>query len=94
MEELVAAGVPAGMVQRSSDLLVCPQLRHRGFWRELEHPEIGESSYAGPTFRIAGYDAGAREREALFNEHTLEVLSELGMSDEEIAEGFATGAIG
>jgi crotonobetainyl-CoA:carnitine CoA-transferase CaiB-like acyl-CoA transferase len=94
MEELVASGVPAGMVQRSSDLLVGPQLRHRGFWRELEHPEIGESSYAGPTFRIAGYDAGAREREALFNEHTLEVLSELGMSDEEIAEGFASGAIG
>lgn len=95
MQTLVAAGVPAGVVQRSSDLIVDPQYRHRGFWREHEHPEIGRVPYAGPAARIAGCPAGARARDPLFNEHTVEVLSEtLGMSDEEIAAGFASGAIG
>ena len=95
METLIAVGVPAGVVQRSSDLIVDPQYRHRGFWREYEHPEIGLAPYAGPAFRIAGHDAGACDRDPVFNEHTVEILSEtLGMSDEEIAAGFASGAIG
>ena len=32
MERLQAAGVPAGVVQRESDLLEDPQLAHRGHW--------------------------------------------------------------
>ena len=95
MRTLSESGVPAGVVQRSSDLLVDPQFRHRGFFREYEHPEIGRVPYAGPAGRILGYDAGARDRDPLFNEHTVQVLSEiLGMTDEEIAAGFASGAIG
>jgi crotonobetainyl-CoA:carnitine CoA-transferase CaiB-like acyl-CoA transferase len=95
MEALIAAGVPAGVVQRSSDLLVDPQYQHRGFWREHEHPEIGRAPYAGPGYRIRGYEAGARSRDPLFNEHTVEVLSDvLGMNDEEIAAAFASGAVG
>ncbi len=95
MRTLVEAGVPAGVVQRSSDLLVDPQYQHRGFFRQYEHPEIGPAPYAGPAGRIRGYDAGARDRDPMFNEHTVQVLSEvLGMTDEEIAAGFASGAIG
>jgi crotonobetainyl-CoA:carnitine CoA-transferase CaiB-like acyl-CoA transferase len=95
MRILIESGVPAGVVQRSSDLLADPQYRHRGFFREHEHPEIGRVPYAGPAGRILGYDAGARDRDPLFNEHTVQVLSEiLGMTDEEIAAGFASGAIG
>ncbi len=95
MRTLVDSGVPAGVVQRSSDLLVDPQYRHRGFFREYEHPEIGRAPYAGPASRIRGYDAGARDRDPLFNEHTVQVLSEvLCMTDAEIAAGFASGAIG
>lgn len=94
-QALVDAGVPAGVVQRSSDLLADAQYRHRGFWREYEHPEIGVTPYPGPAIGIRGYDAGARARDPLFNEHTVQVLSEiLGMTDEEIAAGFASGAIG
>lgn len=95
MRLLLESGVPAGVVQRSSDLLVDPQYRHRGFFRAYEHPEIGTAPYAGPAARIRGYDAGARGRDPMFNEHTVQVLSEiLGMTDEQIAAGFASGAIG
>ncbi len=42
MSILQAGGVPAGVVQRSSDHLVDPQLEHRNFFRPLHHPEMGE----------------------------------------------------
>ena len=41
MTTLQAAGVAAGVVQRGEDLLEHdPQLRHRGFWRPLDHPAM------------------------------------------------------
>ena len=42
METLQAAGVPAGVVQRSSDLLRDPQYAHRGFHHSLDHAAGGE----------------------------------------------------
>ena len=47
MRRLQAERVPAGVVQRSSDLLEDPQLVHRGFYRYLEHPIMGRIPYAG-----------------------------------------------
>ena len=41
MRTLLAAGIPAGVAQRSRDLLTDPQYAHRGFYRYLEHPEMG-----------------------------------------------------
>src|SRR5262249_13095062 len=58
MDRLQTAGVPAGMVQRSSDLLADPQLAHRRFFRRLTHPEMGEVPYEGHQFRIRDYDNG------------------------------------
>ena len=53
MDLLQAAGVPAGMVQRSSDHQQDPQLAHRRFFRPLEHPEMGEVPYEGHPYQIA-----------------------------------------
>ncbi len=69
MELLQAAGVPAGMVQRSSDHQLDPQLEHRAFFRRLQHPEMGEVPYEGHQYAITGYDersapAGAVPRRA------------------------------
>ena len=94
MAELQAAGVPAGAVQRSSDLLQDPQLRHRGFFRAHAHTEMGEVPYEGHQFRIAGYDSGPRFAAPCLGEHSFEVMRDfLGMSEEEIAEVAAAGAL-
>ncbi len=94
MNLLQAAGVPAGMVQRSSDHQLDPQFAHRSFFRHLEHPEMGVVPYEGHQFRIAGYDSGPRLPAPCLGEHTYEVLRDiLGMSDEDIAETFAAGAV-
>ena len=94
MSTLLAAGVPAGVVQRSSDLLHDPQYQHRGFYREHEHKEIGRVPYAGHQFRIRGYDSGPRFAAPCLGEHSFEVMQDLlGIPAEEIAELMASGAI-
>jgi crotonobetainyl-CoA:carnitine CoA-transferase CaiB-like acyl-CoA transferase len=95
METLLAAGVPAGHVQRSSDLLVDPQLRHRAFHREFEHAEMGRVPYSGHQFRISGYDSGPRGPAPLLGGESFEILGEeLGFDVEAIADLMASGAIG
>ena len=90
----ISAGVPAGAVQRSSDLLVDPQLAHRKFFRPLQHTEMGEVPYEGHQFRIRGYDSGPRFASPGLGEHSLEVLRDvLGMTDEEIAGVATSGAL-
>jgi crotonobetainyl-CoA:carnitine CoA-transferase CaiB-like acyl-CoA transferase len=94
MELLQAAGVPAGMVQRSSDHLEDPQLRHRRFFRPLMHSEMGEVPYEGHQFRVLGYDSGPRTPAPCLGEHSIMVLQEiLGYGDDDLARIAASGAL-
>jgi crotonobetainyl-CoA:carnitine CoA-transferase CaiB-like acyl-CoA transferase len=94
MEQLSKLDVPAGVVQRSSDLMRDPQVLHRKFYRALDHAEMGTSQYAGHQFRIRGYDSGPRFAAPTLGQHSFEVLGEvLGLPDEQIAELVAEGAI-
>lgn len=94
MRDLQSAGVPAGVVQRSSDLLADPQYEHRGFYRYLEHGEMGRIPYAGHQYRISGYDNGPRGPAPMLGEHSFEVLTELlGLSEDDLSAAFASGAI-
>ena len=91
---LQAQGIPAGKVQRSSDLAKDPQYQHRSFYREHQHGEMGAVAYAGHQYRISGYDNGPRGPAPLLGEHSFEVLTELlGLSEEEVSAVFASGAI-
>lgn len=94
MATLTGAGVPAGVVQRSSDLLRDEQYEHRKFYRYMDHPEMGHIPYAGHQYRISGYDNGPRAPAPLLGQHSFEVLSEiLGMSDDDIGAALASGAV-
>ncbi len=95
MAMLQEVGVPAGMVQRSSDHQLDPQLAHRSFFRRMEHPEMGEVPYEGHQYMIRGYDNGPRFPAPCLGEHTYEVLAEvLRLDDDEVAEVLASGACG
>jgi crotonobetainyl-CoA:carnitine CoA-transferase CaiB-like acyl-CoA transferase len=95
MDLLQAAGVPAGMVQRSSDHQADPQLAHRKFFRPLAHPEMGVVPYEGHAYQIAGYGNGPRFAAPCLGEQTYQVLQEiLRLDDEEIARVAASGALG
>ena len=94
MAALLSAGVPAGHVQRSSDLLEDPQLAHRGFHRVLQHGEMGAIPYAGHQYRISGYDNGPRHAAPLIGGETFEILTEdLGCDPEQVADWVASGVL-
>jgi benzylsuccinate CoA-transferase BbsF subunit len=94
MDLLQSRGVPAGVVQRSSDLLRDPQLEHRRFHRYMDHPEMGHIPYSGHQFRIRGYDSGPRFPAPLLGQHNEFVMREiLSMTDEEITDALVAGAI-
>ena len=94
MRRLLEAGVPAGHVQRSRDLVLDPQLAHRAFYREFEHGEMGRVPYSGHSFRVSGYPNGPRGPAPLLGAHSFEVLSEeLGFEAEALAGLIASGAI-
>ena len=94
MTTLQAAGVAAGVVQRSSDLLKDPQLAHRRFHRYMQHGEMGRIPHTGHQFRIRDYDSGPRFSAPLLGEHSLHVMRDvLAMTDAEIGEVYAAGAV-
>ncbi|MBT4162002.1 MAG: CoA transferase [Gammaproteobacteria bacterium] len=94
MQTLQGSGVPAGVVQRSSDLLADPQYEHRGFYRYLDHPAMGNIPYAGHQYQFDGYDNGPRTPAPLLGQHSFEVLSDLlEFGDEEIAAAYESGVV-
>ncbi len=94
MDILQAAGISAGVVQRSSELLADPQYAHRHFYRWFDHTEMGRIPYAGHQFRIAGYDSGPRGPAPCLGEHSYEVLTELiGLDAEEVSRAYGEGLI-
>ena len=94
MMECQSRGIPAGLVQRSSDLLADPQYVHRKFYRYFDHPEMGNVPYAGHQYRISDYDNGPRGPAPLLGEHSFEVLTELlGLNEDELSAAFSSGAI-
>ncbi|MBW1710477.1 MAG: CoA transferase [Deltaproteobacteria bacterium] len=86
MELLQREGVPAGVVQEAPDLVdKDPQLRHRGFWVELDHPELGIRKHEGVSFTFTKTPGRLKRPAPLLGEHNDYVFGEiLGMTPEEI----------
>ena len=87
MHILQQRGVAAGVVQTSQDLYERdPQLKARGFYKVIDHPEVGEYRAVGPAFIMSDAVADVR-RAPLLGEHNEYALKQiLGMSDDEIAQ--------
>ncbi len=94
LARLTDAGIPAGHVQRSSDLLKDPQYKHRAFHRYLEHGEMGLVPYSGHQYRVSGYDHGPRSPAPLIGGDSMEILTgSLGLNDEQVADLMANQVI-
>jgi len=80
-------GVAAGVVQDASDLANDPQLKQRGFFIELDHPEMGKTISDATPVRLS--DTPAKYNRAAptpgqDNDYVYKKL--LGMSEDEVAE--------
>lgn len=94
MERLQRAGVPAGVVETSEDLFHDPQLKERGHFVFLDHPEIGRHACDTSPFLMSASPPQYRMPAPLLGQHTHQVLQEmLGMSEEEIRTLEKEGAL-
>jgi crotonobetainyl-CoA:carnitine CoA-transferase CaiB-like acyl-CoA transferase len=88
---LDAAGVPCGKVRSVSEALAAAESAGRPATMQVEHPTAGAFELvASPIW--GPVDPESSRPPPLLGEHTAEVLSELGRSDEEIADLLASGA--
>ncbi len=86
MAETMARGLVVGLVQSPEQVVESPHLEERGFFVELEHPEVGTLKYAGAGFFMDGENTMETGRAApRLGEHNVEILNgELGISLEEL----------
>lgn len=91
---LVAAGVPASVVQRMSELHEDPQLAAREFFQVLPHSASGNVTHDGLATRFSAKQRMLHSSAPLLGEHTDYVLREiLGIDDATMGELAAAGAL-
>ena len=94
MTYLQENGVAAGVVHPASGLYEDPQLKHRGFFVELDHTEMGPHHYDGLTFNLSKTPGKLRLPGPCLGEHNEYIYSEvLGLSDDEIGDLLVEGVI-
>ena len=86
MRRLQEAGVPSGAVQAGADLWTDPQLKHRGYFRWLDHPVKGPMPYEDVQAILSKTPGTPRWASPLVGQDNDEVLKGiLGMSDGDVA---------
>ncbi len=94
-EALQAAGIAAAPVLGVPALFEDLQLRSRGFWESVSHPDAGTWDVDGVPWRLSRSPAHIRLPAPRFGEHNDYVLRGLlGLSEEEVQELVAGGIIG
>lgn len=94
MHTLQEQGVPAGVVQNPAEVLEDPQLRHRGHFKVLEHPQIGPQHYEMPPFQLSRTPAELQMPSPCVGQHNEYIYREvLGIPDEEFVELLVEGVL-
>jgi len=85
MHRLQAAGVAAGAVLSTGELVNDEHIKARGFMESFDHPVVGERLYPGVPFKMSETPGYIHRAAPCLGADTENVLkSILGMSDEEI----------
>ena len=91
---LDGAGILWGRVAELPDVIADPQARALGMFAEIEHPEAGRFETLAAPFDIVGADVAVRGPAPECGEHTAEVLTQFGITDDRIAELAKAGVLG
>jgi len=92
---LWSVGVPVAKVMQPHQQGELEQLQARHFFETLEHPVMGAARYSTlPMSFSQGPSAVHRSAAPLLGEHTNEILREVGVSEDEIADLERDGVIG
>ncbi|RLB11818.1 MAG: CoA transferase [Deltaproteobacteria bacterium] len=94
MEELIKAGVKAGVVNDARGAIEDRHLRERRFWVYLDHPEMGISLYNRAPILFSKTPLQMHTAAPLLGHHTKDVLTDfLGYSEDEVAKMTEEGVL-
>jgi crotonobetainyl-CoA:carnitine CoA-transferase CaiB-like acyl-CoA transferase len=84
------AKVLCGPLFTMQDLFEDDHFRGRGFWTEVQHPDLGNVTIPGRPFQMPKGGWAVRRPAPRLGQHTVEVLREAGLSDAEVSAASAT----
>jgi len=93
VERARTEGAPFAPVHDIEDFLADPQVAHRSSVQRREDPRFGPVRYLSPPYRFERTPASIDRHAPRLGEHTDEVLDELGIAGERIAQLREAGAI-
>ncbi|MEW6185640.1 MAG: CoA transferase [Thermodesulfobacteriota bacterium] len=93
MEIFIEKGLMFCPVQRVPEILEDPQALDNGYMVDYDDPGFGRLRIAGYPVHFSGHSAGTRSLAPGLGQHTREVLSELGYSEEEMEEFKKEGVV-
>ncbi len=93
LELLSAVGIWAGPVYDYQDLIDDEQIAHNGTFIEYEHPTEGLVKTPGFPYRLSATPPRIHRGAPVAGEHTLEILTELGMAETRAAELIDAGVV-
>lgn len=93
LEILEAAGVPCAPVLKRKEMIEHPQVKASGLIVESDHPVAGRIRQTRPAARYSVTTPEMRYGAPGHGEHNDEILGEIGLSSEDIAELRAKGVI-
>jgi formyl-CoA transferase len=91
---LDAAGVPAGPLKFTEELLDDPQVVENGFIASFDHPLMGPVRQAGPMIQMSETPLRAQGSSPTLGEHTDSIMRDLGYDDAAIAALRDAGTLG
>jgi formyl-CoA transferase len=81
---LSARGIPCGPINSFAEAFADPQVQARQMIVTTDHPVLGSTRVTGSAMKMSETPPAVRGRAPLLGEHTLEVLREAGLTEEEI----------